>query len=567
MDIQLRRFFMLTQLTINNFAIVRQLEIELAKGMSVITGETGAGKSIAIDALGLCLGQRIETSMVREGQERAEICATFFIEPTNPAYQWLQEQELQDPDNPSDCILRRVINADGRSKAFINSTPVSASQLKEIGQYLIHINGQHASQLLLKNDYQLQLVDTFAHHNDLLAQMREDYRAWKNLQTEVKNFQQKVAENEAKKQLLQYQVEELDEFALRPNEYLELEEDQRRLSNSEQLTQLSQSALQLLSENETVSIDSMLYRAMQYIDELSELDPRYASVQTMLNDALIQVQEATSEVQHLASHIEQDPILLQEIEKRLGQALQLARKHNVKPEELVEWHQKLKAELTALLDFSESEERLLLEEKAAFEKMQHTAKQLHESRCQAAGKLAQQVTHSIKGLAMENAEFFIEVDSDLTKVTANGADNIVFTLRSNLGQQAQPLAKVASGGELSRISLAIQVLTSDQSAIPTLIFDEVDVGISGKTASVVGKLLRQLGDKCQVLCVTHLPQVACHGHHQFNVEKFTVDDKTETKMTALSQEERVPALARLLGGSEITDLALANAQEMLDLVK
>ena len=558
---------MLTQLTINNFAIVRQLEIELAKGMSVITGETGAGKSIAIDALGLCLGQRIETSMVREGQERAEICATFFIEPTNPAYQWLQEQELQDPDNPSDCILRRVINADGRSKAFINSTPVSASQLKEIGQYLIHINGQHASQLLLKNDYQLQLVDTFAHHHDLLAQMREDYRSWKNLQTQVKTFQQKVSENEAKKQLLQYQVEELDEFALRPNEYLELEEDQRRLSNSEQLTQLSQSALQLLSENETVSIDSMLYRTTQYIDELSELDPRYASVQTMLNDALIQVQEATSEVQHLASHIEQDPMLLQEIEQRLGQALQLARKHNVKPEELVEWHQKLKAELTALLDFSESEERLILEEKAAFEKMQRTAKQLHESRCQAAGKLAQQVTHSIKGLAMENAEFFIEVNSDLTKVTANGADNIVFTLRSNLGQQAQPLAKVASGGELSRISLAIQVLTSDQSAIPTLIFDEVDVGISGKTASVVGKLLRQLGDKCQVLCVTHLPQVACHGHHQFNVEKFTVDDKTETKMTALSQEERVSALARLLGGSEITELALANAQEMLDLVK
>ena len=558
---------MLTQLTINNFAIVRQLEIELAKGMSVITGETGAGKSIAIDALGLCLGQRIETSMVREGQERAEICATFFIEPTNPAYQWLQEQELQDPDNPSDCILRRVINADGRSKAFINSTPVSASQLKEIGQYLIHINGQHASQLLLKNDYQLQLVDIFAHHNDLLTQMREDYRAWKNLQTQVKNFQQKVAENEAKKQLLQYQVEELDEFALRPNEYLELEEDHRRLSNSEQLTQLSQSALQLLSENETVSIDSMLYRATQYIDELSELDPRYVSVQTMLNDALIQVQEATSEVQHLASHIEQDPMLLQEIEQRLSQALQLARKHNVKPEELVGWHQKLKAELTALLDFSESEERLILEEKAAFEKMQNTAKQLHESRCQAAEKLAQQVTNSIKGLAMENAEFFIEVNSDLTKVAANGADNIVFTLRSNLGQQAQPLAKVASGGELSRISLAIQVLTSDQSAIPTLIFDEVDVGISGKTASVVGKLLRQLGDKCQVLCVTHLPQVACHGHHQFNVEKFTVDDKTETKMTALSQEERVPALARLLGGSEITDLALANAQEMLDLVK
>lgn len=557
---------MLTQLTINNFAIVRQLEIELAKGMSVITGETGAGKSIAIDALGLCLGQRVESSMVRDGQERAEICASFYIEPHNPAYQWLQEQELQDPDNPSDCILRRLINADGRSKAFINSTPVSAAQLKEIGQYLIHINGQHASQLLLKNDYQLQLVDSFAQHSDLLNQMREDYRTWKNLQSQVKTFRQKVTENEAKKQLLQYQVEELDEFNLRPNEYLELEEDQRRLSNSEQLTQLSQSALQILSENETVNVDTMLYRATQYINELVELDPHYAGAQALLNDALIQVQEATNEIQNFSSGIEQDPMLLQEIEQRMGQALQLAKKHNVKPQDLVECHHKLKAELATLVDFSESEETLIAQEKVAFTQMLATATALSASRKKAADKLAQQVTKYIKQLAMENAEFYIEVDANNDNVSANGMDAVLFTLRSNLGQPAQPLAKVASGGELSRISLAIQVLTSDQSAIPTLIFDEVDVGISGSTASVVGKLLRQLGDKCQVLCVTHLPQVACCGHNQFNVEKFIINKKTETKMTALSQEERVPALARLLGGSQITELALANAREMLESV-
>ncbi|TPH03232.1 DNA repair protein RecN [Haemophilus haemolyticus] len=557
---------MLTQLTINNFAIVRQLDIELAKGMSVITGETGAGKSIAIDALGLCFGQRVETSMVREGQERAEICATFQLESQNPAYQWLNDQELQDPDNPTECILRRVINADGRSKAFINSTPVSASQLKEIGQYLVHINGQHASQLLLKNDYQLQLVDNFAAHPELLVKMREDYQTWKNLQNQVKTFQQKVIENEARKQLLQYQVDELDEFNLRPNEYLELEDEQRRLSSSEQLTQLSQSALQILSENDTVNIDSLLYRATQYIDELAELDPQYAEVQSMLNDALIQVQEATSEVRNLSSNIEQDPQLLQEIEQRISQVLQLARKHQVKPEDLVEHHKKLKAELTALLDFSESEEMLIEQEKLAFEQMQVTATALTASRQESAVRLAQNVTQSIKQLAMENAEFYVELNADLDKVGSNGADNVIFTLRSNLGQQPQPLAKIASGGELSRISLAIQVLTSDQSAIPTLIFDEVDVGISGKTASVVGKLLRQLSERCQVLCVTHLPQVACHGHHQFNVEKFIVDNKTETQMTALSQAERVPALARLLGGSEITELALANAQEMLDLV-
>lgn len=565
-DIQLKDFAMLTQLTINNFAIVRQLDIELAKGMSVITGETGAGKSIAIDALGLCFGQRVETSMVREGQERAEICATFQLESHNPAYQWLNDQELQDPDNPTECILRRVINADGRSKAFINSTPVSASQLKEIGQYLVHINGQHASQLLLKNDYQLQLVDNFAAHPELLVKMREDYQTWKNLQNQVKTFQQKVIENEARKQLLQYQVDELDEFNLRPNEYLELEDEQRRLSSSEQLTQLSQSALQILSENDTVNIDNLLYRATQYIDELAELDPQYAEVQSMLNDALIQVQEATSEVRNLSSNIEQDPQLLQEIERRISQALQLARKHQVKPEDLVEHHKKLKAELTALLDFSESEEMLIEQEKLAFEQIQATAIALTASRQQSAARLAQNVTQSIKQLAMENAEFYIELNTDLDKVGSNGADNVIFTLSSNLGQQPQPLAKIASGGELSRISLAIQVLTSDQSAIPTLIFDEVDVGISGKTASVVGKLLRQLSERCQVLCVTHLPQVACHGHHQFNVEKFIVDNKTETQMTALSQAERVPALARLLGGSEITELALANAQEMLDLV-
>ncbi|OOF80088.1 DNA repair protein RecN [Rodentibacter caecimuris] len=555
---------MLTQLTINNFAIVRQLDVEFAKGMSVITGETGAGKSIAIDALGLCLGQRVESSMVRDGQERAEICASFHLDSHNPAYYWLREQELQDSDNPAECILRRVISADGRSKAFINGTPVSATLLKDIGQYLIHINGQHASQLLLKNDYQLQLVDSFAQHTDLLNQMRDDYHTWKNLQTQVKTFQQKVAENESKKQLLQYQVEELDEFNLRPNEYLELEEEQRRLSSSEQLTQLSQSALQILSENETVNIDSMLYRATRYIDELVELEPRYAEAQNLLNEALIQVQEATGEIQHLSSNIEQDPMLLQEIEQRMGQALQLARKHNVKPEELVGLHKKLKEELTALLDFSESEDLLIAQEKAAFTQMQATVQTLTTCRQKAANELAQQVTASIKQLAMENAEFYVEVKTDNDKITSNGADQVVFTLRSNLGQQPQPLAKIASGGELSRISLAIQVLASDQSAVPTLIFDEVDVGISGSTASVVGKLLRQLGDKCQVLCVTHLPQVACCGHHQFNVEKRIVDEKTETKMTALSQSERIPALARLLGGSQITDLALANAKEMLE---
>ena len=555
---------MLTQLTINNFAIVRQLNIELLQGMSVITGETGAGKSIAIDALGVCLGQRTEASMLREGQERADICATFHLNQNNPALQFLQENELQDPDNPEDCILRRIINHDGRSKAFINGIPVSAAQLKEIGQHLIQINGQHASQRLLKNDYQLQLVDNFCQHTALLQQMSLDYQTWRNLQHQVKTFQQKCAENEARKQLLQYQVSELDEFNLKENEYEELEADHLRLSNSEELTQLSQSVLQLLSENETVSADSLLYRAVQHLSELCELDNRYTDVQNLLNEALIQVQEATNEIQSLSSNIEQDPTLLADIEQRLGQTVQLARKHNVKPQDLVALHRRLKAELNELEDFSGSEEMLIQQEQAAHEKMFATATALHQSRQLGAQKLAQQVTKSIKQLAMEHAEFFIELHSDYNKISANGADNAIFTLQSNLGQSAQPLAKIASGGELSRIALAIQVQASNQTTIPTLIFDEIDVGISGATANVVGKLLRKLSEKCQVICVTHLPQVACHGTHHFSVEKSTVDQKTETKMTALSPQQRVKALAKLLGGSKITDAVLANAQEMLE---
>ena len=555
---------MLTQLTINNFAIVRQLNIELLQGMSVITGETGAGKSIAIDALGVCLGQRTEASMLREGQERADICATFHLNSNNTAFQFLQENELQDPDNPEDCILRRIINHDGRSKAFINGIPVSAAQLKEIGQHLIQINGQHASQRLLKNDYQLQLVDNFCQHTALLQQMSLDYQTWRNLQHQVKTFQQKCAENEARKQLLQYQVSELDEFNLKENEYEALEADHLRLSNSEELTQLSQSVLQLLSENETVSADSLLYRAVQHLSELCELDNRYTDVQNLLNEALIQVQEATNEIQSLSSNIEQDPTLLADIEQRLGQTVQLARKHNVKPQNLVELHRRLKAELNELEDFSGSEEMLIQQEQAAHEKMLATATALHQSRQLGAQKLAQQVTKSIKQLAIAHAEFFIELHSDYDKISANGADNAIFTLQSNLGQSAQPLAKIASGGELSRIALAIQVQASNQTAIPTLIFDEIDVGISGATANVVGKLLRKLSEKCQVICVTHLPQVACHGTHHFSVEKSTVDQKTETKMTALSPQQRVKALAKLLGGSKITDAVLANAQEMLD---
>ncbi|KAE9531711.1 DNA repair protein RecN [Ursidibacter arcticus] len=557
---------MLTQLAINNFAIVRHLTLELNEGMSVITGETGAGKSIGIDALGLCLGYRSESSMIRNGADKADITATFSMQPNSPAYLWLKEHELLDEDTPNECILRRMINLEGRSKAFVNNRPIPISQLRELGQYLIHLNGQHAPQLLLKNEYQLELVDNYAGTHSLLTQMAEQYQTWRKLHKQVKNFHQQRQENEARKQLLQYQVDELDEFAIKEGEFEQLEEEQARLANSEQLTELSQSVLNHLSESE-VNIDSMLYRAIRDLEELADIDAQYQSALEMLNEALIQVQEASSEISHLANNIEQDPELLSELDSRIGKTMQLARKHQVASQELWKHHQHLQQELQHLLDFEENEEQLIIDEQQAYQQCVELAEKIYQKRVEAGQKLSAQVTQQIKQLAMENGEFFIDIQHNLDKLSPNGADSVEFNLRSNLGQNAQPLAKIASGGELSRISLAVQVLTANKLSTPTIIFDEVDVGISGPTATVVGRLLRQLGKKCQVLCVTHLPQVASHGNHHFNVQKYVENNQTETQMSLLTAKERVNALARLLGGSKITDAVLANAQEMLDLAE
>ena len=557
---------MLTQLTINNFAIVRHLNLELSEGMSVITGETGAGKSIAIDALGLCLGYRSESSMIRNGADKADITATFQMQPNSPAYLWLKEHELLDEENSHECILRRMINLEGRSKAFVNNRPLPISQLRELGQYLIHLNGQHAPQLLLKSEYQLELVDNYAGIHNLLGKMQEQYNKWRKLHQQVKNFRQQCKENEARKQLLQYQVDELDEFDIKEGEFEEMEETHTRLSNSEELTEMSQSVLDLLSGDNS-NADSLIYNAIRYLEDLVDVDANYQSSLDMLNEALIQVQEASSEVRALADSIEQDPELLAELDERISRAMSLAKKHYVSPNELWQHHSVLQDELQKLVDFEDNEDQLIADEKKAYRECVALAEQIYQERVSAAQKLAEQVTSQIKALSMENSEFYIDIQHDVKKLTPNGADFVEFNLRSNLGQNAQPLAKIASGGELSRISLAVQVLTANKLSTPTIIFDEVDVGISGIAATTVGRLLRQLGNKCQVLCVTHLPQVASHGHQHFNVQKYVKDNQTETQMSLLSERERVNALARLLGGSKITDAVLANAQEMLDLAK
>ncbi|HJF73289.1 MAG TPA: DNA repair protein RecN [Gallibacterium anatis] len=556
---------MLTQLRINNFAIVNRLTLDFAQGMSVITGETGAGKSIALDALEVCLGQRAESGMLRSGESRADVSALFSLQNNSAAQQWLQAHELDDEENPEECVLRRTISADGRSKGFINNQLVPAAQLRELGALLVQISGQHCSQQLLKPEYQLQLLDTFCHNQSLLQQLNHQFHLWKQQQQKLAEFRQQCAENEARKQLLHYQIEELNEFALKQGEFEELDSTQKRLANSELLSRGSQSVLQLLSENETANIENLLNKTVSYLDELVEADEQFKEAQQLIQQAQIYVQEAFSEVQHLAYRIEDDPALLANTEMRLKQALQLAQKHRVNVSELPVYHQQLKREYEQLAEYIDGEELLVEAEQQAYQQAMKIAKQLSERRQQGAILLAKAVTAEIKQLAMENAEFDIQCITESQKLSNKGIDQITFMLLSNLGESFQPLHKNASGGELSRIALVLQTLTSDQSAVPTVIFDEIDVGISGATANIVGKLLRSLGEKVQILCITHLPQVASHGHQHYKVEKYCKAGKTETQVSLLNAEERVKELGRLLGGSEVTPLSLANAEEMLAL--
>lgn len=551
---------MLTQLTISNFAIVRELEIDFQSGMTAITGETGAGKSIAIDALGLCLGNRSEATMVRYNAARADICARFSLHDTPIARQWLEENQL---DDNQECLLRRVISADGRSRGFINGTAVPISQLRELGQLLIQIHGQHAHQLLLKPDHQKQLLDAFGGKNQLLSDMRNAYQQWHKSCNELIQYQQQSIERESRSQLLQYQLKELNEFAPQQGEYEQLDAEYKRLANGGQLLSLSQQTLQILTDNDDNNVLSLLNAARQQIGELISIDDQFINLGTMLEEATIQVHEASDELRHYADRMEIDPTRQYEIEQRLSRQLALARKHHIKPEELHVLHQQLLDEYHLITqqedDYSALTELVNQHHQQALE----IAHKVHLQRVIFAEELAKQITKSMQTLSMPHGQFLIEVTYQPEHLNAEGADKVEFFVTTNPGQPLQPLFKVASGGELSRIALAIQVITAQKMDTPALIFDEVDTGISGPTAAIVGKLLRQLGESTQVMCVTHLPQVAGCGHHHFVVNKQTDGAETETQMQLLNKQSRLKELARLLGGSEVTKNTLANAKELL----
>ncbi|QSX36246.1 DNA repair protein RecN [Shewanella sedimentimangrovi] len=551
---------MLCQLSINNFAIVRFLELDFRPGMTSITGETGAGKSIAIDALGLCLGNRADASAVRPGASKTEVSARFTLEDVPLAKRWLEDNDLELDD---ECILRRTITSDGRSRAYINGNPVPLSQLKAVGQFLIGIHGQHAHHALLKSEHQLNLLDSYANHKLLSDAVLAAYQRCRQVEAELESLQQSQQERIARKQLLQYQVEELDEFNLQAGEFEEIEVEHKRLANGTALIEDCQHTLALLSESDEGNIESLLNKAVSLAATLEGLDPTLAPIGNMLNEALIQVQESSSELGRYLSNLELDPEHFAFLEERLSKAMTLARKHHVGADKLHEHYRALANELQALDSDEEQLEELAAQVVASREAYLQQAQKLSQSRSRYAKELDKLVTQSIHELNMPKGKFSIEVNFNPELMGPNGSDNVEFLVTTNPGQPLAGLAKVASGGELSRIGLGIQVITARKVATPTLIFDEVDVGISGPTAAVVGRMLRTLGESTQVLCVTHLPQVAGNGHQHMLVNKHSKAGQTETTMQALDKEQRVQELARLLGGDTITSNTLANARELL----
>ncbi|GLX77461.1 DNA repair protein RecN [Thalassotalea insulae] len=552
---------MLLHLNIQNFAIVRTLDIDWRQGMTTITGETGAGKSIAIDALGLCLGDRAVTNVVRPNCKKAELAATFDISGNTVAQQWLTNNDIAVDD---DCILRRIISSEGRSKAYINGSQVPLAQLKDIGRLLINIHGQHDHQLIIKASEQRQILDAYADHQHLLADVKLHYQQWKQLNYEYQQLQDNQAQREAQQQLLQYQVSELDEFSLTEGEFEQLELDYKRHSNSQFLLDSTLSALQSLSENEQFNALDNLRSAYEQISKLASVDNHLATLASQLEESLIQLEDTSTELQSYYQQLELDPQAYQMIEDRYSTAIQLAKKHQVAPEQLFTHYLTLKNELSLI---SSDETRLtgILTEIAETEvNYREAATILSASRAKAAATLSQRISDSMKELNMAHGQFEVSLTATVSdKLNLHGIDEVNFLISLNPGQALEAMNKVASGGELSRISLAMQVILADKVVTPTLIFDEVDVGISGPTAAMVGDKLRQLAANTQVICVTHLPQVASKGHQQLFVTKLTDGEHTETKVTELSEQGRVQEIARLLAGDSITEHSLANAQELL----
>lgn len=551
---------MLTHIQIHDFALIEHLELELDAGLTALTGETGAGKSIVVDALGLALGGRSDASLVRHGAQRTDIGLVFDIA-NMPALQ----QRLSDLDLAADdeCIIRRSVTLEGRSKAHINGRPVPLQMLKEIGDMLVDIHGQHEHQSLLHRDVQQQLLDDFGGLGPLAAQVARTYQRWKALQTERDALHAAARDGAARLDLLRYQTAELDTLNLAQDEVQQLEQEHTRLTHTEQFLDTCQRSL-LTLDDEELSISALLNRVMRELDALRIHDASLTSICEMLHSATIQTDEAVSELRDYVERLELDPQRLQTIETRLGTIHDLARKHRVPPAELPVLHEQL---LKALAELDSADGRLggiEQELNDVSQSYRQQTKELSAQRAATAKRLAPKIIDIIRQLGMPGGELHINLEPlEENNFALYGMERIEFLVSANPGQPPRPLNKVASGGELSRISLAIQVITANSNRIPTLIFDEVDTGVGGRVAEMIGQQLRALGHTHQVFCVTHLPQVAALGHQHFQVAKHVEKNNTRTQIQKLTLSERKDEIARMLGGIEITQQTLAHAAEMV----
>jgi DNA repair protein RecN (Recombination protein N) len=553
---------MLRQINLRNFTIVDELELEIGPGMTALTGETGAGKSILVDAMGLILGDRADSGVVRHNTDKAEITISFDLLNLPEANLWLQEQEMSDGH---DCIIRRIISKDGRSRAFINGTPTTIKQLQELGHHLVEIHGQHEHQNLLRRDRQRNLLDNYGELDALLNQLAQAYAKWTGLQHQYEDISLNSKDRQDRIDLLRFQVEELRTAAIETDEWMNASEEHGRLAHAGSLKEASEGACNALYESDEHSIYSRLQQHLTTIEEASRIDSELLQGLELLQQASINIQEAHSELRHYADRIDLDPSRLSWLEQRLGLMKELSRKHQCAAEELPAVQEAIETELEGLTSGELDLEQLEQAVSEAAEDYKVLALKLHKARCKAAKKLSEGITEAMQGLGMEGGRFDIEVKmQEAQRFTVHGMDQIEFMVSANPGQPLKPLSKVASGGELARISLAIQMLAASSLEVPTLVFDEVDSGIGGAVAEIVGRLLRSLGRDRQVLCVTHLPQVAAQAHHHAMVEKSRSGEETRTTITVLEKQKRTEELARMLGGVELTDQTIAHAEEMLE---
>lgn len=553
---------MLLHMSVNNYAIVDHLELELDQGMTVITGETGAGKSIMLDALALTLGDRADSGAVRPGAAKADILATFDISAIPEAQQWLQQRDLAS-DEPQ-VILRRVVTAEGRSRGYINGSPCPQQDLKALGEMLIDIHSQHEHQSLLKTDTHRRLLDEYANASELARQVQLAAQRCRQTEQALKQASDISEEQNARLQLLSYQLEELDNLSLQDGELEQLESEQRQLANAEQITQSCQQIINMCSESDSGSVLQALNFSLNRLAALRQHGRSLDEAHDLLAGAQIQIEEAVGELTRYLDHFEADPQRQQQVDERLGVIHDLARKHRINADQLPDLQLRLIDELESIQQSDADKERLGEELIAYQEHYTQLAGKLSATRTKAAQTLAKAVTGEIQQLGMPGGQVQVALHPlQAAQYPPQGMEQVEFLISANPGQPAKPLAKVASGGELSRISLGIQVITAQTSRVPTLVFDEVDVGIGGPTAEIVGKLLRQLGEHGQVLTVTHLPQVAAQGHQHLYVRKDQQRNSTRTQIDRLDEEGRVQEVARMLGGIDLTEESLAHARKQL----